>query len=131
MTLDNYNTCCAGLPHATHVVQWGGAHVWKVAGKVFAVAGWNTTSTDLAVTFKVSPTSFEMLRDLPGLRPAPYLAARGMTWIQCTSPATLSDAALGDYIAQSHRLVAAGLPKRRQIELGLMATPAEQSMKHN
>jgi len=21
-----------------HVVQWGGAHVWKVGGKVFAIA---------------------------------------------------------------------------------------------
>ncbi len=27
------------LPATTHVVQWGGAHVWKVGGKVFAVGG--------------------------------------------------------------------------------------------
>ena len=24
----------------TYVVQWGGAHVWKVGGKVFAIGGW-------------------------------------------------------------------------------------------
>ncbi|TIP97984.1 MAG: MmcQ/YjbR family DNA-binding protein, partial [Mesorhizobium sp.] len=26
MTLDDYNSFCASLPSATHVVQWGGAH---------------------------------------------------------------------------------------------------------
>ena len=40
MTLDDYNGFCASLPGTTHVVQWGGAHVWKVGGKVFAIAGW-------------------------------------------------------------------------------------------
>jgi hypothetical protein len=30
MTLDEYNSFCGSLPFATHVVQWGGAHVWKV-----------------------------------------------------------------------------------------------------
>jgi predicted DNA-binding protein (MmcQ/YjbR family) len=25
MTLDEYNAFCAALPHASHVVQWGGA----------------------------------------------------------------------------------------------------------
>ncbi|RUU07854.1 MmcQ/YjbR family DNA-binding protein, partial [Mesorhizobium sp. M6A.T.Ca.TU.002.02.2.1] len=28
MTLDDYNSFCASLPSTTHVVQWGGAHVW-------------------------------------------------------------------------------------------------------
>ena len=37
MTLAEYNRYCASLPAATHVVQWGGAHVWKVGGKVFAI----------------------------------------------------------------------------------------------
>ena len=36
MTLDEYNAFCASLPAASHVVQWGGAHVCKVGGKVFA-----------------------------------------------------------------------------------------------
>ncbi len=125
LTLDAYNAFCATLPHTNHVVQWGGAHVWKVDTKVFAVAGWSNDANQLAVTFKVSPLSYQLLTDQPGVRPAPYLASRGMTWVQRTGPETLDDAALLDYIAQSHRLVATGLPKLRQIELGLMATPAE------
>ena len=37
MTRDEYNAFCASLPATTHVVQWGGADVWKVGGKVFAI----------------------------------------------------------------------------------------------
>jgi predicted DNA-binding protein (MmcQ/YjbR family) len=33
MTCDDYNAFCASLPATTHVVQWGGSHVWKVGGK--------------------------------------------------------------------------------------------------
>ena len=67
MTLDEYNAFCASLPAATHVVQWGGAHVWKVGGKVFAIAGWSD-GDDLAVTFKCSDIAFDILREQPGLQ---------------------------------------------------------------
>ncbi|WP_348541452.1 MmcQ/YjbR family DNA-binding protein [Sulfitobacter albidus] len=39
MTRDELCQFCASLPHATHVVQWGGADVYKVGGKLFAVVG--------------------------------------------------------------------------------------------
>ena len=70
MTLDDYNGFCASLPAATHVVQWGGADVWKVGGKVFAIGGWSD-GEDLAVTFKCSDLAFDILKEQPGLRPAP------------------------------------------------------------
>ena len=71
-------------------------------------------------SFKVSDISFEILREQPGLRPAPYLASRGMSWIQHFAAPGLDDAALRDYIRESHRLVAAGLTKKKQRELGLL-----------
>ncbi len=77
MTLDDYNAFCASLPATSHVVQWGGAHVWKVGDKVFAIAGWSDRE-ELAVTFKVSDIAYDILREQPGCRPAPYLASRGM-----------------------------------------------------
>lgn len=99
-------------------MQWGGAHVWKVGGKVFAIGGWN--AGDLAgITFKVSEFAYDVLRDMPGLRPAPYLASRGMKWIQQYAAPGLSDAGLKDHLAESHRLVSLGLTKRLQRELGL------------
>ncbi len=117
MTAAEYNAFCGRLPHTSHVVQWGGAHVWKVAGKVFAIA-WDEPG-ELHVTFKVSDLSYDLMKEQPGLRPAPYLASRGMKWIQRTDRMTLNDAGLRDYLTESHRIVASGLPKRTQRELGI------------
>jgi predicted DNA-binding protein (MmcQ/YjbR family) len=117
MTRGQYNAFCASLPHTTHVIQWGGADVWKVAGKVFAIGGWNE-GDELSVTFKVSDLAFDILKEQPGLRPAPYLASRGMKWIQRTGGETMDAAALRDYLRESHRIVAAGLPKKLRRELG-------------
>jgi predicted DNA-binding protein (MmcQ/YjbR family) len=119
MTIDEYNTFCAALAHAHSVVQWGGAHVWKVAGKVFAIC-WDNGGDDLEVTFKCSDMSYDMLKEVPGCRPAPYLASRGMKWIQRYDDSRLDDDGLRDYLRASHAIVAAGLPKRVQRELGLL-----------
>ncbi len=118
MILADYNAFCANLPYATHVVQWGGAHVWKIGGKVFAVAGW-IDDEFLAVTFKCSPLSFDLLKQRKGLRPAPYLAPRGMSWIQRHGKGDMSDADLQDYLRESYRLASLNLSKRLQQELGL------------
>ncbi len=117
MTYDDYNAFCRALPAASHVVQWGGSHVWKVGGKVFAIGGW--AEKNPAFTFKVSDIAYEMLREQPGLRPAPYLASRGMKWIQHYAAPGLSDDELKDYIRHSYRIVALGLTKKKRRELGL------------
>ena len=118
MTLAEYNRFCGSLPHASHGVQWDGAHVWKVGGKVFAIAGWGDKAP-LPVIFKCTPLSFDLLKQRPGLRPAPYFASRGMSWIQRTAPASMDDGALKDYIRESHRLASLNLTKKLQRELGL------------
>jgi predicted DNA-binding protein (MmcQ/YjbR family) len=119
MTYKEYNAFCRKLPATTYVVQWGGSHVWKVGGKVFAIGGWHDDQP--AFTFKVNDIAFEMLKGQPGLRPAPYLASRGMKWIQHYARPGLADGALRDYIRQSHAIVARGLSKKKRIELGLDA----------
>ncbi|BCG92718.1 MmcQ/YjbR family DNA-binding protein [Mesorhizobium sp. 131-2-1] len=118
MTLDDYNSFCASLPRTTHVVQWGGAHVWKVGGKVFAIGGWNGAK-QLFVTFKCSDIAYDVLKEQPGCRPAPYLASRGMKWIQRQTSQSMDDAALKDYLGESHRLVVRKLTKQTRNELGL------------
>jgi predicted DNA-binding protein (MmcQ/YjbR family) len=117
MTPDEFNAFCRTLPATTHVVQWGGSDVWKVGTKVFTIGG--TLDNRLTCTFKVSPMAYEMLKEQPGLRPAPYLASRGMKWIQHFSRPGLRDGELRAYIAESHRIVAQGLSKKRQLELRL------------
>jgi predicted DNA-binding protein (MmcQ/YjbR family) len=117
MTDAEFNAFCRTLPATTYVVQWGGSHVWKVGGKVFAVA--RGEGNEPRFTFKVTDIAYEMLKGQPGLRPAPYLASRGMKWIQHFAQPGLSDADLRDYIRQSHVLVARGLSKKTRIALGL------------
>src|SRR5262245_10926551 len=118
MTYDDYNAFCGSLPATTHVVQWGGSHVWKVGGKVFAIGGWDD-GQEPHFTFKVSEIAYEVLRDRKGLRPAPYLASRGMKWIQHYAKPGLSDRALRDYLRESHRIVALGLSRKSRKALGL------------
>ena len=126
MTYEEYNAFCRSLPATTHVVQWGGAHVWKVGGKVFAIGSWQ--NEEPRFIFKVSELSFEMLKQQPGLRPAPYLASRGLKWIQHFAKPGLTDDELQDYIRQSHSIVALGLSKKKRTELGLASldTPSPE-----
>ena len=53
MNCDEFNEYCKSLLVTTYVVQWGGSHVWKVGGKVFAIGGWGNGKYP-GVTFKVS-----------------------------------------------------------------------------
>jgi predicted DNA-binding protein (MmcQ/YjbR family) len=125
MTQEEFNAFCATLPHTFHVVQWGGADVWKVGvagkntNKVFVIGGWNQGTDAFTASFKCGEIAFEMLRDAPGCRPAPYLASRGMKWIQRTGDETISSSDMQDYLRESHRLASLNLTKKLQIELGL------------
>jgi predicted DNA-binding protein (MmcQ/YjbR family) len=117
MTYAKFNAFCRKLTATTYVMQWGGSHVRKVGGKVFAIGGWQ--DDEPSFTFKVSDIAYALLKDQPGLRPAPYLASRGMTWIQHYAKLGLSDAALRDYIRQSYAIVSQGLSKKKRVALGL------------
>jgi predicted DNA-binding protein (MmcQ/YjbR family) len=119
MNFDQYNKFCAALPQTSMVVQWGGAYVWKVGGKVFAIAGWQEKGEQPHITFKCSPMSYELLKGMQGCRPAPYLASRGMLWIQRCRASRLKDAALKDYLRESRRLASLNLTKKLRKELGL------------
>jgi len=118
MTLNEFNDFCGGLPATSYVVQWRGSHVWKVGGKVFAIGGGSDANRP-ALTFKVSENNFHFLEHKPGYRPAPYLASRGMKWIQQYAAPAAEDEALRHYLQESHRIVTQGLSKKRQQELGL------------
>ena len=70
-------------------------------------------------TFKVSDIAYEVLKEQPGLRPAPYLASRGLKWIQHFAKPGLPDSELKDHIRQSYSIVSQGLSKKKRSELGL------------
>ena len=100
------------------MVQWGEADVWKVGIKVFALGRFVNESA-FHVTFKCSPMSYDLLKDQQGLQPAPYLASRGMKWIQRTTNDFMDDETLLAYLKESHRLASLNLTKAEQKRLGL------------
>lgn len=117
MTREEFNSFCGGLAKTTHVVQWGNSDVWKVGGKLFAVCGWN--DGEAAFTFKVGDVAFEVLPEQPGIRPAPYLASRGMKWLQVYEVGALSEASLREHIVISYDMAVAKLTKKLRAELEL------------
>ena len=118
MKRDEFNSFCAELVATSHVVQWGNADVWKVGGKVFAVCGWADGHD--AFTFKVGEIAFEVLGSEYGIRPAPYLASRGMKWLQVFEPDAMNDETLKEHLLTSYALIASGLSKKKRAELGIV-----------
>ena len=118
MTYKEFNKFCKSLPATTHVIQWGNSDVWKIGGKVFAIGGWENADKP-SFTFKTSEQNFHFLCESPGYRPAPYLASRGMKWIQQYNAPPSEDEDLRYYIKESYRIVSLGLSKKKQKELGI------------
>lgn len=124
MTLDEYNAFCNGLTATTTVVQWGGSHVWKVGGKIFAISDLGTGSeksaagNQIALAIKCADMSYQMLTELPGIIPAPYLARA--KWVRIEPDAEFSDDDRKAYITEAHRIISAKLTKKLQKELGLV-----------
>ncbi len=111
MTADEIEAHCLALPATSSVVQWGGTHVFKVGGKIFAACGgaW-------PVAFKASDLAFEVLPEQGLARPARYLyRAR---WLELDRGA-LSDDELRSYLTEAHALVAGRLPRKLRAELGV------------
>jgi len=107
------------LPHAARTIQWGNDRVFKIAGKMFAVVGLLDDKTPDGLSFKTSDESFRILTELPGIIPAPYLARA--SWVKLDKPTRLKTKELKAYLTRAHAIVASGLPKKTQKELGLIA----------
>jgi len=113
-----FDALCLGLPATTYVNQWGGSHVYKVGGKVFAIApNWNARNGGQAYIFKVSEMAFEMLIEHGLARPAPYLGSR--SWVQLNAVDSLDEKDLTAYIRQAHALIVARLTRAARRALNL------------
>jgi predicted DNA-binding protein (MmcQ/YjbR family) len=106
------------LPATTLSVQWGHDRVFKVGGKMFAVIGFADMDMPHGLSFKTADDSFRILTELPGIKPAPYLARAQWVWMD--KPSRLKAAELKAYLKRAHAIVSSGLPKKTQRELGLI-----------
>ena len=118
MDSNSFNLFCSSLPSATYVNQWRGSHVWKISHKVFAIGNWHRGRLS-GITFKASEVAFEHLKDVEGIRPAPYFASRGLKWLQYYVPKSFPEVVVRSYIRNSHQIVASNLPRKLQKQLGL------------
>ena len=113
MTPEAVEAHCLSLPAATLTIQWGGTHVFKVGGKIFAMSEGEVWG----LAFKASDMAFELLCEQGLARPAPYLGRA--KWVQLTATDALSDDDLMAYLTQAHAIAAAKLTRRARAELGL------------
>ena len=113
MTPEAVEAHCLSLRAATLTIQWGGTHVFKVGGKLFAMSEGEVWG----LAFKASDMAFELLCEQGLARPAPYLGRA--KWLQLTHPDVLADDDLAAYLTQAHALVSAKLTRRMRAELGL------------
>jgi predicted DNA-binding protein (MmcQ/YjbR family) len=104
---------CLALPHTTEQMQWGFDLVFKVGGKMYAVAP--LEPAPVCISFKCTDESFAELTERPQIIPAPYMARA--KWVALETPEALSRAELAELLRVSYELVFGKLPKRVQTEM--------------
>jgi predicted DNA-binding protein (MmcQ/YjbR family) len=107
MNLDQLRKICVDLPGVTEQIQWEDDLVFKVAGKMFAVAPLEPAR--LWLTLKADPEQFIELTERPGVVPAPYLARA--KWIAIETPDALPPAEVEALLRKSYQLVVDKLPR--------------------
>ena len=117
MTPKRFEAHCLRLPAATKVVQWEGTSVFKVGGKMFALARGFVERSGGGFMFKTSNMAYAMLIEHGVARPAPYLARA--KWVQLVANDALPDLELAAYLDQAHALVVAKLTRKARKELRL------------
>jgi predicted DNA-binding protein (MmcQ/YjbR family) len=96
------------MPHATEQIQWENDLVFKIGGKMFAVARLDAGPN--VVAFKCRPEEFALLIEQEGIIPAPYLARAH--WVSLARFDVLRPSELARRLRDSYDLVLAGLPKK-------------------
>ena len=113
MTIDWLRDFCLSLPHTTEQIQWGDNLVFKVAGKMYAVAALEPNVRWLSL--KCSDEDFADLIERPGINPAPYLARAH--WVAIETEDTLPRGEMQQLLSRAHAIVFAKLPKITQAAL--------------
>ena len=113
MTKDELDKAAMALPGATFDVKWGADHVYSVGGKMFCA----TDADGSNLSFKATDIAFEALTETGRATPSKYLARA--KWLSLHDLASQDAAEVADWVKTAHGLVAAGLSKKLQKELGV------------
>ena len=125
MNLERFRALCLSQSGATEQIQWRVDAVFKVGGKMFAVAC--TDFTDYpnvpVCSFKCDDETFASVCEREGVVPAPYMARA--KWVALDNWRALSDKEIAALVARGYSLVRAGLTKKAQAALDAPAAPLE------
>lgn len=124
MNIDQLRKLCLSFPGTTEQIQWEDNLLFKVGGKMFAIAPLEPAR--LWLTLKADPEEFLELTEHPGIVPAPYLARA--KWIAIETSETLPQSDLAALLRKSYDLVVANLPRKRRESL-THKTPARSKFK--
>jgi predicted DNA-binding protein (MmcQ/YjbR family) len=111
--IDWLRKVCLPLPAVTEQIQWGNDLLFKVGGKMFAVAP--LEPAPVCLSFKCSDESFAELTERPQIIPAPYLARA--KWVALETPEALTRGELSELLRASYQLVFQKLSRRSREEL--------------
>jgi predicted DNA-binding protein (MmcQ/YjbR family) len=113
VTKDELHEAAMALPGATMDVKWGADYVYSVGGKMFCA-----TDADFSnLSFKATDIAFEALTQTGRATPNKYLARA--KWVSLDDLASADAAEVADWVRTAHGLVASGLSKKLQKELGV------------
>ncbi len=115
MDIETLRRYCLSMPRATEDIQWGNNLLFRIGGKMFAIAALD--QTPVCISFKCTPEQFAELTEREGIVPAPYLARN--KWVMLKSLDALPRVELKRLVKESYTMVAAKLPKKLQGEFGL------------
>lgn len=105
---------CLAFPGTTESVQWGGHLVFKVGGKIFAIASLSPDGHALSVK---AGEEFDELIEKPGVVPAPYLARA--RWIALESEEALPLSEMARLLRRGYDEVVAKLPRKTRAAIGI------------
>jgi predicted DNA-binding protein (MmcQ/YjbR family) len=125
MDIDWLRKICLGFPGVTEQIQWGNDLLFKVSGRMFAIAP--LEPAPVCLTFKCSDESFAELTERPKMIPAPYLARA--KWVALETPDAVARGELQELLHTSYQLVFAKLPKRAQEQV--QSESARSKRKHS
>jgi len=114
MDIESVRAHCLSFPHVTENVQWGNDLVFKIAGKMFAVAVLEGASK-YVLSFKCTPEKFAELVEQDGIDPAPYSAR--YHWVALEQFNALSEKELKSLLRNAYDLVLAKLPRKMRAQL--------------
>jgi len=114
MDIESVRAHCLSFPHVTENVQWGNDLVFKIAGKMFAVAVLEGASK-YCLSFKCTPEKFAELIEQDGIDPAPYVAR--YHWVALEQFNALSEKELKSLLRNAYDLVFEKLPKKVKAKL--------------